>query len=205
MTMKLNAIKLTDEHGEEIYLTDIDMICDEYISSLPDSEMIFKAKTFVGMLQEIYNRCIKNIPYKAKKGCKYDYALLDGIFWGIYCPLCAKYGSTVSVFGFANFVHIGMGNLADIRNGIYRGSGYQVAEESTHIVKGWYDASQASIISNVLESNSIGGIFILKAAYGMVEQPQPVIEEKHDPDIVDISFLSNDYNDGKIPVLHPIE
>lgn len=187
--MKMNAITLTDEHGTEIYLTDIDMICDEYIASLPDSEMIFKAKTFVGMLQEIYNRCIKNIPYKAKKGCKYDYSLLDGIFWGIYCPLCARYGNTVSVYGFANFVHIGMGNLADIRNGIYRGSGYQVAEDSTHIVKAWYDCSQAAIISNVLDSNSIGGIYILKAAYGMVEQPQQTIEEKPDLDLVDISFL----------------
>ena len=203
--MRNNAITLTDENGFELYLTDIDMICDEYIASLPDSEMIFKAKTFVGMLQDIYNRCIKNIPYKAKKGCKYDYALLDGIFWGIYCPLCARYGSTVSVYGFANFVHISMGNLSDIRNGVYRRSGYQVAEESTHIVKGWYDASQASIISNVLDSNSIGGIYILKAAYGMVEQSQPVIEEKPDPDIVDISAITEKYKNAELPVFKPIE
>ena len=191
--MKSNAIILTDSNGNELYLSDVDYYVDEYINSLPVSDMVFKPKTFTGMLQYVYEKCIKSIPYRAPKGMKYDYKILDGIFWAVYCPLCARYGSTVSVFGFANFVHVSMGNLTDLRNGSYRKDGYSVAPETSQIVKGWYEASQASIISNVLDNNSIGGIFLLKSMYGMTENPQPQQIEREEPHTITMEEVIQRY------------
>jgi hypothetical protein len=190
MTIKTNSILLKDSTGQEIYLSDVDYYVSEYIETLPDESLIYKPRTFQGLLQYIYQKCLKDLPYRKQRGLASDYELLDGIFWGIYCPLSARYGATVSVFGFANFVHISMSNLADIRNGVYRKDGYPVAERTSHIVKEWYEASQASIVSNVLDSNSIGGIFILKSAYHMTESPQqPPIDTRRDdplPSIEDV-------------------
>ena len=191
--MKRNSIVLTDGSGQEIYLSDVDYYVSEYIETLPDESLIYKPRTFQGLLQYIYQKCLKDLPYRKQRGLASDYELLDGIFWSIYCPLSARYGATVSVFGFANFVHISMSNLADIRNGVYRKDGYPVAERTSHIVKGWYEASQASIISNVLDNNSIGGIFLLKSMYGMTENPQPQQIEREEPHTITMEEVMQRY------------
>ena len=205
--MQNNSIVLHDGTGQEIFLTDVDYYISEYIDTLPDADMITKPKVFLGLLDYLYEHVIRNIPYKPQvTGQMLDYSLIGELFFKVYKPLTARYNMTPTVIGFATFLRISNENLSDVRQGYYRTSGNRVASNATQTIKAVYDACEAATLTNAIDGNSIGSIFALKCNYGYSEnrQPQQAIET-NDPDIVDISFLTDGHDDGKIPVLHPIE
>ena len=82
--MTENSI-LAKYNNIEIYQSDIDLYCQEYIDNLPDEQLIYKTPTFTGLLEYLYRKVIKNVVIKDYSG--YDYNLLDNIFYNIYIPL----------------------------------------------------------------------------------------------------------------------
>lgn len=72
---------LVEYNGITVYASDIDLLCDEYISTLPDASVINKSAGFMGLLNYIYRRSIKNI---LPDNYNNDYNLLDVIFNNIY-------------------------------------------------------------------------------------------------------------------------
>lgn len=170
MAMVQNEIELIDYNGIQIFNSDIDILCDEYINSLSNPDMIYKPMCYTGMLEYIYKRLLKNILDKSKTGNNNDYDLLNNVFYEIYLPLCYKYLITPSVLGFTVFCHLSNENISDIRNGVYRSNGSKVNIKHNQIVKNWYTVCESGLYNKAVESNGIGAIFILKSKYGYQEQ-----------------------------------
>lgn len=155
-------------NGTEIYQSDIDQLCDEYIDTLPVPDMIYKTAVFNGLLDYIYKRLLKNIikTDNGKTNSGYDFKLLDDIFYGIYLPLTYKYNKTATVLQFCCLCHIANSNLTDIRKGVYRNRGTAVNTASTQTVQKWFEVCESALYNRAIEDNSIGAIFGLKANYG---------------------------------------
>ena len=147
----------------QIYQSDIDLYCQEYIDNLPDEQLIYKTATFTGLLEYLHRKVIKNVVAKDFNG--YDFDVLDRIFYNIYIPLTSKYGFTPSVIQFCTLVKIDNSNLTDIKNGVYRTDGAKVNPVKTQVAKKWYNTCESALLSRAVDTNSIGSIFALKSVY----------------------------------------
>lgn len=190
-----------------VYRNDIELAESEYLDRLPDPGMIYnKSNIFLGLLESIYQNVVSKYLLD-KKTFFNDYNMLNEIFYKLYLPLVYKYGYTPSLFMYCSFVHISDSNITDILSGVYRKDGSRVNDETQRTVRKWYQTCKAATVTRAIDGNSIGAIFAAKAAYQMSDQPQPAaIETRSDPDLVDISFLSDkvDASDGP-PKLQPVE
>lgn len=169
-----------------IYPSDIKSMTDEYILTLPNPDMIYKASVFTGLLEYIYKHSIKDIIIKAKQNNSnyyHDYELLDNIFNNIYVPLCRVYNITPKILTFCAVTGLDNSRLTDLRNGIYRNDGSKVNNNTNQIVKKWYNTCEAGLFEKAVEENGIGSIFGLKAGYGWQESNTVRIEtasEQHE-------------------------
>lgn len=149
-------------YGEiDVYKSEIDMLCKEYISSLPDENNIYKAMVFNGLLLYIYNNKLK---YIIPNTYNNDYKLYNDIFYKIYLPLCYSYDKTPTILQFACFVNTSRELLGELKRGTYK-DGSKVNTETSHTVKNWYDTCEKDLASKAIETNGIGSIFALKANY----------------------------------------
>jgi hypothetical protein len=162
MAVNSTDIEIIKHNNISIYTSDIDLLTEEYIQTLDNPEMIYKSLVFTGMLEFIYDHLLKNILADTKQN---DYKLLNDIFYKIYIKLCYKYNINPSILGFCNLCHIDNSNITDIKNGIYRTSGFKVNPETTQLVKNWYTVVESGLYSKVASENSIGAIFLLKAGF----------------------------------------
>ena len=163
----------------EVYRSEIDFLCDEYIQSLPDESMIYKSTVFSGMLNYIYQSKLKYIISKSKndKGINQynnDYALLDDIFQSVYIYLCTRYDIVPSIIQFCVLTGISRETISDIKQGKYRADGTRVKPETCHTVKNWYNTCESMLLSKAANESSIGSIFALKANYGYRDNVQQV-------------------------------
>lgn len=163
----------------EVYQSDIDLLCDEYVQGLPDESMIFKSTVFSGMLNYIHRIKLKHIISQCKtdKGINkynHDYALLDDIFQNVYIYLCTRYNITPSIIQFCVLTGISRETISDINQGKYRADGSRVKPETYHTVKNWYNTCESMLLSKAANESSIGSIFALKANYGYRDNVQQV-------------------------------
>lgn len=149
-------------YGEiDIYKSEIELLCKEYISSLPDENNIYKAMVFNGLLLYIYNNKLK---YIIPNTFSNDYNLYNDIFYKIYLPLCYSYDKTPTILQFACLINTSNDYLGEIRKGTYK-DGSKVKPENTRTVKNWFDTCEKDLASKAIETNGIGSIFALKANY----------------------------------------
>ena len=190
---------LNDNQGKniEIYMSDIELIESEYIESLPDESLIYKSNCFNGLLLKIYQTVLVNI---LPKGYRNDYILLNDIFYKVYLPLCFRYNISPTIIQFCSVLTgIDNTNISDIKNGVFR-NGYPVKDvNATQIVKSWYAVCESGLLSRAVNDNSIGAIFSLKSLYAYTEAPAALPDVKQDPDIVDISFLTDQGDMAELP------
>lgn len=156
-----NDVLLLDFRGIEVYETDIELLCDEYINSLADGSMIYKSAVFIGLLEFIYKRLLKNIIPKDEN--KIDFILLDNIFYGIFIPICFKYNITPTLILFSSFIHVNNNYLYDIKNG-YKGN-RKINKIDVDIVKKWSDFIESGLLLKTVNEQSIGAMFALKTKY----------------------------------------
>lgn len=202
-----NTVLLSDS-GVEIYQSDIDILIDEYIATLPDETMIYKSSCFNGLLLYIYNNKLKHIIDIVKQNKEInqynnDYELLNDIFYGIYLPLTYRFNIVPTILSFSCFVHISNAFLSDIKNGIHK-DGSKVKPETTQTVKKWYQVCESALADKAFNDNGIGAIFGLKANYAWrelaPENPQLDIIQQSTPE-----EISARYSDAKKPELPELE
>lgn len=175
MTITNNALITID--GLEVYQSDIDVIADDYINSLPDPSMIYKAPCFKGLLLNIYNLRLKDIIQTDKhnrQSNNNNYSLLDDVFNNIYIPLVYRYCMIPTIQEFCVFVGIDNANLTDVKNGFYRSNNSKANPENTQTVKKWFSVCESALVSNTAQSNSIGSIFLLKSNYQYRDNVQQI-------------------------------
>ena len=155
-----------------VYPSDIEQMTGEYINTLSDPSLIYKASAFTGLLEYIYKHKIKSILQANKQdnnNYNRDYQLLDSIFYNLYVPLCRAYNITPKILTFCSVVGIDNSTLTDLKNGIYRVDGSRVNPATCQIVKKWYTTCESGLFEKAVEENAIGSIFGLKAGYGWQE------------------------------------
>ena len=153
----------------ELYQSEIDVLCDEYISTLHDESMIYKSTVFSGMLNYIY---LHKLKYIIPDTYKHDYTLLDNIFDNVYINLCTRYNICPSIIQFSVLCHVDNTFLSELRSGTYK-DGSRVNPEATQTAKKWYSVCESMLLSKATNESSIGSIFALKANYGYRDNDQP--------------------------------
>ena len=148
-------------NGMEVYQSEIDILCSEYISSLHDESMIYKSTVFSGMLNYIYRNKLK---YIIPNTYNNDYALLDDIFNNIYIELCTRYNICPSIIQFSVLCNIDNGLMSSINKGVHD-DGSRVNPITVQTVKKWYATCEAMLLGKAQNENAIGAIFALKANY----------------------------------------
>lgn len=186
---------LISENGIEVYQSEIDILCDDYISSLPDPNMIYKSTVFSGMLNYIYKHKLKYVIELDKKNSgisEYNnhYDFLDSIFYGIYIDLCTKYNIVPSIIQFSVLCDIANDTLTEIKNGVYSRNGSKVNENSCRTVRKWFATCESMLLGRAANENGIGAIFALKANYGyrdnvLPENPQPITTTQATPEMIE--------------------
>ena len=149
-------------NGIELYQSEIDILCDEYINTLHDESMIYKSTVFSGLLNYIYKNKLR---YIIPNTYNNDYNLLNDIFYNVYIDLCTKYNIVPSIIQFCVLCRIDRGTISDINKGVYRDNGAKVKQETCHTIQKWYETCESMLLSKASNESSIGSIFALKANY----------------------------------------
>ena len=168
------ALVNTENDGIKIYASDIDIACEMYLSKLKDPELLYKSSnTFIGLLSYIRMTVLKPIlTFTRYEKNKYDYSLLDNIYNNVYVKLCSDYDKTPIIITFCEYlVDIDSEYISRVYTGALKAS-----PAAVQTIKKWYSNSKGANLSKVVDNNSIGAMFNLKANYGMSDQkPQAVI------------------------------
>lgn len=163
-------------NGIELYQSDIDVLCDEYIQSLPDSSMIYKSTVFCGLLDYIYKHVLKDITRSNDNHIRYD--VINEIFYNIYIPLCYRFDKVPTMIQFSVLVNVSNTHLTDVKNGVYRSNGTAVNIACNQMVKKWYDVCESALLGKAINESSIGSIFALKSSFGYHENQTVTIESR---------------------------
>lgn len=172
-----------------IYPADVERVEYNYIQSLPDPDSIYNINSFIGLLFILHREIIKPVmlkPGEVRPGTRgYDIRVLDIIFYNIFIPLIAKYHITPTIGMFTYLIGIDS-SLIDTwkkkSNNIYSDSNdinnicisndYSNSNSDdnnyskySYYLK-WSNYIEQWILGNVVNTNSIGGMFALKAVYG---------------------------------------
>lgn len=172
-----------------IYPADIERVEENYINSLPDPDSIYNINAFIGLLfrlnREVVAPALKR-PGDIKTGAKgYSIETMDAVFYHVFIPLISKYRITPTIGLFMYLIGIDSSvvdrwkkpsNNIDIDNSdssidIYSNSNTCNLSSKSNIDKysyyrKWNNYIEQWILGNVANTNSIGGMFTLKAVYG---------------------------------------
>lgn len=173
-----------------IYPADVERVEYNYIQSLPDPDSIYNINSFIGLLFILHREIIKPVmlkPGEVRPGTRgYDIRVLDIIFYNIFIPLIAKYHITPTIGMFmyligidsslidtwkkkSNNIYSDSNDIDNICNSNdYSNSCYSMNNNYTkysYYIK-WSNYIEQWILGNVVNTNSIGGMFALKAVYG---------------------------------------
>ena len=185
----------------ELYQSEIDILCDEYISSLHDESMIYKSTVFSGMLNYIY---LHKLKYIIPDSFNNDYALLDNIFDNVYINLCTRYNICPSIIQFSVLCHIDNTFLSELRSGTYK-DGSRVKPEATQTAKKWYSVCESMLLSKATNESSIGSIFALKANYGYRDNDTPQLIQVTNTTRATPEQIAERYKDVKKPELPQLD
>lgn len=162
-----------------IYPADVERVEYNYIQSLPDPDSIYNINAFIGLLfrlnREVVAPALKR-PGDRAPGCKgYDIQAMDSIFYNIFIPLISKYRITPTIGLFMYLVGLTSAIIdnwkKNIDNTIYSDIKSSNTVENNNYTKltyytKWNNYIEQWILGNVTNTNSIGGMFTLKAVYG---------------------------------------
>lgn len=170
-----NALIQTDKCI--VYQSDIDYLCEEYLETLHNPELIYtKSAPFNGLLLYLYKHNLQKIigNKQGNSQNRYDYDLLDKLFDTVYLPLCYRFNKTPTVMQFCLLCGLDNNLLSDLKNGFYRQDNSRVNKETQQKVKKWSAICESSLVSKTVEESSIGSMFILKAVHGYKEQDSTI-------------------------------
>ena len=174
----------------DIYPADIERVEQNYIASLPDPGSIYNINAFIGLLfrlhREVITPALKR-PGDRNTGAKgYSIETMNEVFYYVFIPLISKYRITPTIGMFMYLIGIdsslidtwkkNSSNSIDIDNSdsnidIYGSSNTCNLSSRSNTDKysyyrKWNNYIEQWILGNVTNTNSIGGMFTLKAVYG---------------------------------------
>lgn len=174
----------------DIYPADIERVEENYIASLPDPDSIYNINAFIGLLFRLHREVIAPAlkrPGDRNTGAKgYSIETMNEIFYYVFIPLISKYRITPTIGMFLYLIGIdsslidtwkkNSSNSIDIDNSdsnidIYGSSNTCNLSSNSNTDKysyyrKWSNYIEQWILGNVVNTNSIGGMFALKAVYG---------------------------------------
>lgn len=173
-----------------IYPADIERVEQNYINALPDPDSIYNINAFIGLLfrlnREVVAPALKR-PGDRNTGAKgYSIETMNEVFYYVFIPLISKYRITPTIGMFMYLIGIdsslidtwkkNSSNSIDIDNSdsnidIYGSSNTCNLSSRSNTDKysyyrKWSNYIEQWILGNVVNTNSIGGMFALKAVYG---------------------------------------
>jgi len=174
-----NAVRCED--GKiEVYTHNIYSFVDEYISSLNNPDDIYNTSCFDGMLDYIYTHVFKpklgdKIYYNTRNTIldTSDIDMLDNLFH-LLKGLCGKYRKRITLLRFCSMIGIGNDVISQWISGECRSGADGASSLHCQTAKKWKMMCEAALFSGVVDDNSVGCIFALKANYGYVDQPQRI-------------------------------
>lgn len=197
MAVNSTDIEIIKHNDISIYSSDIQLLTEEYISTLDNPEMIYKSLVFSGLLEYIYKRLLCNIlPDNNKPN---DYDLLNAVFYEIYIKLCYRYNINPTIIGFSVFTHIDNTNLSDIKNGVYRTDKSKVNPGTSQLVKRWYSVCESGLVGKVADSSSIGSMFLLKSVYGYSDNQTITIQQNDSLTHETAEQIAARHSDAQLP------
>ena len=185
-----------EERTEKFYdvLKDsIDTAEAEYIDYLHNPSELSVAE-FQGLLLTIYSKVFRPTEIV---GNRHNLSILDIdnpsdiiYTWDLYTNLCNRYNKTLSVVQFASFVGIDYDwfyRIVSNRRKI-------INQTILQAVKKIYRDAESATYGQVIDSNRIGGIFLLKSKFGYTDsKPQEIII--HNGAQLSASEIQNKYLD----------
>lgn len=196
--MGYDANAVETSAGVGVYEHAIWLAADDYIEGLEDQytpleQVLAQVRTFRGfrgLLNHIYTRLFKPSPnnpkhrtdqYTTMVNSVLDYNdidLLDAIF-DIYVALCAKYNQLPSVLNYCTMVGLSAATVKTWLTGAVRDYDFSESDEDfrqfsqtsrkhKQVVQRWFDVSEGAMYDNAASGN-VGGIFLMKAAFGYRE------------------------------------
>ena len=172
-----------------IYPADIERVEENYINSLPDPDSIYNINAFIGLLFQLHREVVAPAlkrPGTANPGRQgYDIQAMDSVFYNVFIPLIAKYRITPTIGLFMYLTGLTTAVIdnwkKNIDNTIYSDNEDNIDIYSTTYsdrvrvnnnytkltyYQKWNNYIEQWILGNVTNTNSIGGMFALKAVYG---------------------------------------
>lgn len=188
----------------EIYQSEIDMLCDDYINTLPNPDMIYKSAVFSGMLNYIYNSKLRFLIDLDKKNNNINpklnhYEFLDDIFNNIYINLCTRYNIIPTVLHFCTLVDIDNNIIGDIKSGSYRANDSKVNPKTRQIIVKWVNVCENMTLMRAGNESTIGSIFLSKAVYGYSDQAPQQLEIINATDRQTPEQIAERHRDAKPP------
>ena len=180
---------LVETKYADIYPADIERVEENYIASLPDPDSIYNINAFIGLLFQLHREVVKPAlkrPGDRAPGCKgYDINAMNEIFYHVFIPLISKYRITPTIGLFMYLTGLTTAIVdnwkKNIDNTIYSDNDSNIniysnikssnSVENNNYTKlsyytKWNNYIEQWILGNVTNTNSIGGMFTLKAVYG---------------------------------------
>ena len=168
-----------------VYRNKIESIAMDYIESLPDPSSISKVMIFQGLLDNIYIRVFKpdrrTREYKANSynglyTSILDYSDINILYdlWVVYKALCSKCNIVPSLHGYCSMIGLSAKTVDSWKNGYTRDNNYtadgkKITSKHGDFAKYIVSETEGFTRAKVANENSIGNMFILKAAYGWRE------------------------------------
>lgn len=156
--------------GVEVYTTRIQREFDNYLQSMdidPSDTQAVTPSLFAGACKAVYLAVFApDTIQKYNANTRLDTSDISAIeaVWQVYTGLCYKYAIRPTMLRFSVLTGISQDTFATWNRQEYRGS-YPHSE--------WYKKARAecesAVVDAILQSNSIGGIFIAKSRYGYRE------------------------------------
>lgn len=191
---------LVKANNISIYESDIVNVMENYITSLPNEDMIYKSAVFTGLLDSIYKRLLKSVITNdyGINNRQYDYKVLNDIFYNIYIPLCYRFDITPTVIAFCVLCNVSNKTISEIHNhGFY--SDNKVNKAITEIIEKWYQVCESGLLNRAISSNSIGSIFALKSVYQYSDQQTIRLETSINDSHETAAEISAKHSNAMIP------
>ena len=206
----------------DIYPADIERVEENYIASLPDPDSIYNINAFIGLLFRLHREVIAPAlkrPGDRAPGCKgYDIQAMDSIFYNVFIPLITKYRITPTIGLFMYLVGLTSAIIdnwkKNIDNTIYSDNdsnttiysdikSSNTVENNNHTkltyYRKWSNYIEQWILGNVVNTNSIGGMFALKAVYGYSDAQTIRIEAQETRPAIDAAQLDRIAGEAAAP------
>lgn len=199
----MNNDIITNYNGIEVYKNDIEILENDYISTLKNPDDINKTNVFSGLLNHIYINLFSNV-VKNNTGLtnsSYDYNSLNDIFYKCYVPLAYKYNKTPTLQAFCCLVGISNSALTELMSGTYTTTGNRVNPNSCETAKKWKATCESALINKAYDDSSIGAIFGLKAAHSWSDQQVQRLEIVNNNTQATPEQIAEKYKDVRKPEL----